>query len=228
MDVDGDSHKSLTVVTAITTFFTLFHMKNSTSTSEDVRHVSVYLKAWNIEYDDVLWGIPLTVRKDRSPTPYKAGRWRGFIGSRVKTRSQCQPTTDQRDSKAGKGEGGKRKTEVQVEVSKSGTPRQYCTLQYLRGLVRRCPLDRKCPSVGEHGDGKHTISRPTFLRLLRGQLASNLDIDCERLYIQGWCSALFKVTLASYGYTVVAKGTIDRLVHHLRHEAAIHSKFRSL
>ena len=56
MDFDGDSHKSLTVVTAITTFFTLFHMKNSTSTSEDVRHVSVYLKAWNIEYDDVLFG----------------------------------------------------------------------------------------------------------------------------------------------------------------------------
>lgn len=44
MDVDGDSNKSSAGSNGDNDILHPIYMKNSTSTSEDVRHVSVYLK----------------------------------------------------------------------------------------------------------------------------------------------------------------------------------------
>lgn len=76
--------------------------------------------------------------------------------------------------------------------------------------------------------GKHVIDQSIFLRLLRGQLTRDRDVDCELLYIQGARDAIFKVTLTSYGHTIVAKATIHILIRYLQYEAAIYKKLRSL
>jgi len=51
------------------------------------------LDVWNVEYDDILQKIPPTERKDRNPTPYKAGRWKSFTQSPIGTRSRCRPVS---------------------------------------------------------------------------------------------------------------------------------------
>lgn len=63
---------------------------------------------------------------------------------------------------------------------------------------------------------------------MRYQLANDRDTNCEPLYIQGARGALFKLTLASHGYTVAAKGTVSTLVPYLRHEANVYKRLRSL
>jgi len=111
---------------------------------------------------------------------------------------------------------------------KRGASRQYCTQRCIRGLVRRKQLDKKCSNVEDHGDEKHAINQFIFLRLLQGQLTRDRDVDCEPLYIQGARGVMFKVTLTSYGYTVVAKATVDTLVRYLQYEVVIYKKLRSL
>jgi len=63
---------------------------------------------------------------------------------------------------------------------------------------------------------------------VRSQLARDRDSNCEPLYIQGARGALFKLALASHGYTVAAKGTISTLIPYLRHEATVYKRLRSL
>jgi hypothetical protein len=103
-------------------------------------------------------------------------------------------------------------------------PRQYCTLQCLRGLVSGGVLDPSCPNVRDHGDGRHVLKQSTFFHLLRQQLFTTLDSDCDVVAIHGSRGALLKVTLASHGYTVVAKSTVPEFVEHLRYEATVYQR----
>jgi hypothetical protein len=63
---------------------------------------------------------------------------------------------------------------------------------------------------------------------MRDQLARDRDSNCEPLYIQGARGALFKLTLASHGYTVAAKGTISDFIPDLQHEATVYNRLRSI
>jgi ribosome assembly protein YihI (activator of Der GTPase) len=79
--------------------------------------------------------------------------------------------------------------------SEKAPPRQSCTQRCPRGLLTKDALDNDCPNVEEYrgkvrGQDRHVISPPTFLRLMRSQLARDRDSNCEPLYIQGgtWCS----------------------------------------
>ncbi|KAL9013709.1 MAG: hypothetical protein Q9173_001610 [Seirophora scorigena] len=114
--------------------------------------------------------------------------------------------------------------------SSGGTTRDYayCTQQCLKGLVVRGAMDSGCSNYDFHPqrDGKHAITRPTFARLLRQQLAEDRDDYCLDLAHQGATGRLFKLTLASHGYTLVGKGTTSdfivdskregRVYHHLK------------
>jgi hypothetical protein len=110
----------------------------------------------------------------------------------------------------------------------------YCTQGCLLGLVRGNDLDENCPNVSLHrqgGDGVgHAIDVGTFARLIQTQLkeALHLDQDCEPLGIQGARGALFKVTLAAYGYTVVGKGTVKAFMPDLLHEGKIYQRLTRL
>jgi hypothetical protein len=54
------------------------------------------------------------------------------------------------------------------------------------------------------------------------QLAENPDNGCEPLGKQGARGALFRLTLESYGYTFVAKGTVTAFKAKLKHEGLVY------
>lgn len=110
----------------------------------------------------------------------------------------------------------------------------YCTQRCLLGLVKGGPLDRACPNFELHrpahdvGDGHHPISHSEWLQLLREQLHETLDDGIVPARIVGACGVMFHVTLLSYGYVFVAKGTVDTLVHKLEHEADVYGRLAPL
>jgi hypothetical protein len=104
--------------------------------------------------------------------------------------------------------------------------RQYCTQACLLGLVRRRPLDDACPNVSTHrahgADNHHALGRKSVAKLMLRQLAENPDNGCEPLGKQGARGALFRLTLESYGYTFVAKGTVTAFKAKLKHEGLVY------
>ena len=107
----------------------------------------------------------------------------------------------------------------------------YCTHKCLRGLLQRDRLDPQCPNRVLHPSTKglrHTIDAPTLRILLRNQLDTDMDHNCTPLDIQGARGALFKLTLASHGYTLVGKGTVRAFIPDLCHEGRIYSHLRKL
>ena len=117
--------------------------------------------------------------------------------------------------------------------SHKGQKRSFCTQMCLQGLARGGPLDRNCPNVSDHcgegyQDSKHRLDCETFRTLLSEQLQRSRYDVCRPLGMQGARGAIFKVTLPSHGYTVVAKGTIMAFVQYLRHEAEVYRRLTSL
>lgn len=84
--------------------------------------------------------------------------------------------------------------------------RQYCSHECLLGLAGSGPLDPKCPNSDDHKQ-KH-LQQPVFLSLMHEQLARDRGAitDCQSLYIEGCRDGLFKITLTTHGYTMIAKG----------------------
>ena len=116
----------------------------------------------------------------------------------------------------------------------TGSSRQFCTQRCLRGLESGGLLDVDCPNANLHDQEggptiyRHRIDRRTLLALLRKQLHETMDEDCQPLGLQGARGALFKVTLASHGYTIVAKGTVQAFVEDLQHEADVYRRLQPL
>ena len=110
--------------------------------------------------------------------------------------------------------------------------RQYCSQKCLLGLVLDLPIDESCPNAQSHprlpGRPKHAINDAGLRRLVRKQLAADVDNDFDPLGIQGARGALFKVTLASHGYVLVAKGTVWAYEPHLLHEGKTYKKLSHL
>lgn len=111
--------------------------------------------------------------------------------------------------------------------------RAYCTQKCLLGLVQRLSsLDDDCPHVSSHRGGcsrnTHPISKQRFCTLVQQQLAKSLDFNCTDLQIGGSRCMMFKITLASHGYTFIAKGTRDVFIPDLQHEGKMYDRLRSL
>ncbi|KAL9011550.1 MAG: hypothetical protein Q9173_003613 [Seirophora scorigena] len=106
----------------------------------------------------------------------------------------------------------------------------YCTQACLLGLVRRLPMDVNCPNVKLHPrKGKtHALTALKLRELLRHQLNRNMDDDCVDLRLQGARGMLFQLTLTSYGYTFVGKGTIDIYIPDLQHEYRVYRRLHHL
>jgi hypothetical protein len=66
------------------------------------------------------------------------------------------------------------------------------------------------------------LDQKTLAQLMRCQLALDLENGCEPLGKQGSRGALFGLTLESYGYTFVAKGTVRAFKANLKHEGLIY------
>ncbi|PGH03013.1 hypothetical protein GX51_04331 [Blastomyces parvus] len=94
--------------------------------------------------------------------------------------------------------------------SQSGNQtREYCTQACLLGLVRRTALDEGCPNVSAHRAGRYGREH---------------RITVEKLRRLGARGNLFRITLASRGYTFVGKGTIAVYVPDLQHESCIYQQ----
>ncbi|TLD04558.1 hypothetical protein E2P81_ATG10610 [Venturia nashicola] len=107
--------------------------------------------------------------------------------------------------------------------------REFCTTDCIRGLVQgRGDLDRDCPNVDEHGVTTHRITKDVFLAMMRDQLSRTLDSDFKPCGRPGSRGVPFKATLASHGYTVIAKCTPADFVADLRHEADIYEHLRDI
>jgi hypothetical protein len=184
---------------------------------------------------------------------YKPQRWKGFERSPIRTRSKasCQdtdldkahtddeeppsPSPDPRSSKsvlepAAAKEAGNRvsrrgKARRQGSTQKQNIQdRPFCTQACLKGLAHGGPMDEHCPNVKSHGQDH--IDRPSFLSLVRDQLARDRgrDADCVSMYRSGARGSLFKVRLTSHGYTLVAKGMQSAHQQFLRHENAMYDR----
>ncbi|KAL8707929.1 MAG: hypothetical protein Q9225_007683 [Loekoesia sp. 1 TL-2023] len=110
--------------------------------------------------------------------------------------------------------------------------RPYCTQSCLLGLVQRYEIDEACPNASLHPRGKqgnsHSLTKGKLGELLREQLARTMDQDCENLRLQGARGMLFKLSLASHGYTFVGKATIDYFIPELSHEGRVYQRLRKL
>ncbi|KAL8938174.1 MAG: hypothetical protein Q9211_003333 [Gyalolechia sp. 1 TL-2023] len=109
--------------------------------------------------------------------------------------------------------------------------RAYCTQQCLLGLTQGSPLDAACPHYESHrksGRTHHPVSAEQLCISLQKQLGRRLAYNCTDLEIYGSRCMLFKVSTAAHGYTFIAKGTVDGLIHHLQHEARVYNRLREL
>ncbi|KAM3426406.1 hypothetical protein NHJ13734_009480 [Beauveria thailandica] len=116
----------------------------------------------------------------------------------------------------------------------SAFTRQYCTQACLLGLKHGHQLDRRCPNVLSHdveGNGRHSLDAMKFTQLMAKQLREAMyEVS---LALDGWgkcgiSGLLFKLEMASLGYTFVGKGTTSMDPRHLTHEGKIYQKLSNL
>ncbi|KAL8941718.1 MAG: hypothetical protein Q9211_001709 [Gyalolechia sp. 1 TL-2023] len=144
-----------------------------------------------------------------------------------------QSPTKERHARQSKGKQPERNAGQGTGATKSsrGTTRNYayCTQQCLKGLTDRGAMDSGCPNYDFHPqkDGRHAITRPAFARLLRQQLAKDRDNYLLDLKHQGSTGRLFKLTLASHGYTLVGKGTTSDFIVDSKREGRVYNHLKA-
>lgn len=106
--------------------------------------------------------------------------------------------------------------------------RDYCSAACLLGLADGGDLDPNCPNNADHGQSH--LEHLEFLSLLQEQLAHDRGrvTDCEPLWISGIRGVMFKITLTSHGYTVIAKGVELHNAPHLATEAEVYCHLHSI
>ncbi|KAL8915698.1 MAG: hypothetical protein Q9172_006749 [Xanthocarpia lactea] len=209
-------------------------------------------------FDDVLLqGVEASAEKPTPQASEFKSRARGNLVSRdYHTRNKPRDNSDDEDgsplrrkavASSSKHRDGVSKQTKNTSVSqntrtsKSGQQqRNFCTQKCLLGITRRLPLDISCPNIEAHRSStisqypkpsfqqRHAITGAEFPELVRAQLAQDLDVDCKPMGIQGARGALFRITLASHGYTFVAKGTVYAFIPQLLHEGKVYQRLKRL
>jgi len=118
------------------------------------------------------------------------------------------------------------------------TSRDYCTQTCLLGLKDGLALDKNCPNVDSHRTAdcgkRYPIEANEFVPLVLEQLRENPYKGCKAVDWRsdsgknGRIGYLFKLELAPYGYTFVAKGTESGYLYRLQHERSVYARLRSL
>lgn len=156
-----------------------------------------------------------------SPTP---------LPSHAKRSSKTQTRRNARSNDKKGVAGDSDRTRKQTTLNQPGSVgnREYCTQACLLGLATGGPLDIRCPNVADHG--KKHLKKSLFLRMVQTQMKEQRDkvTDCKPLDIDGSRGTMFKITLTSHGYTIIAKGVQQDDIHHLRNEANVYHQLCSL
>ncbi|KAK1140998.1 hypothetical protein N8T08_009655 [Aspergillus melleus] len=102
----------------------------------------------------------------------------------------------------------------------------FCSQKCLLGLQQGGTLDPKCPNTKLHMLGgradRHPISAADLVKKLKVQLDQDLDHNCTPIGPCGSSGAPFKITCATFGYTVVGKGTTSKLWGEVSREADVY------
>ncbi|KAM0800649.1 hypothetical protein BDR22DRAFT_963032 [Usnea florida] len=167
----------------------------------------------------------------------------GCRENRVRYYSSDPETSDEQDADAESPSARAKRTgskatkarkNVQSGNNSAGSGHQrlpYCSHKCLSGLTRHGRLDPQCFNRALHPATKslrHTIDAPTLRILLRSQLDADMDNNCTPPDIQGARGALFKLTLASHGYTLIGKGTVRAFVPDLTHEGRVYERLHQI
>lgn len=153
----------------------------------------------------------------------------GPSGPWVGPRKKADETPSKKPSK--RSGAGSQPPNWQHYASKDHRSRPYCTQKCLLGLVEGSELDPSCPHVEAHrrSDGNvHALTKEQLCALFQDQLDLTMDYNCTNTELWGSRSMIFKVSLASYGYTLIAKGTRDVFIPDLQHEGEIYHRLRRL
>ncbi|EGX92824.1 Protein kinase-like domain [Cordyceps militaris CM01] len=163
-------------------------------------------------------------------TPTPAGR-----ATRQSQRILAQKTRDGGGSEGG--EAGVTEAAAEAETSPKTADhrdRPYCTQRCLLGMVRGRKLDQTCPNLDLHRldrnpkQARHPVNHKQWLNMLQEQLKESLDDGITPLGLGGARGVLFKVTLLTYGYTFVGKGTVRVFIKDLEHEAAVYKRLQPI
>ncbi len=158
--------------------------------------------------------------RNSSPTP---------LPSHAKRSSKTQTRRNARSSDKKGVRGNSDRTKKQTALNQPGSVgnREYCTQACLLGLAGG-PLDIRCPNVAHHG--KKHLKKSLFLRMVQTQMKEQRDkvTDCKPLDIDGSRGTIFKITLTSHAYTIIAKGVQQDDIHHLQNEAKVYHQLCSL
>lgn len=108
----------------------------------------------------------------------------------------------------------------------------FCTQQCLLSLKESSTLDANSLNVCLHrhvqNGNQHPINAERLVELLKWQLDKDLDHNYTPFGNCGSYGAPFKITYASYGYTMVGKGTTSRLWAEASHEAVVYRVLRKV
>ncbi|KAL2885041.1 hypothetical protein HOO65_090336 [Ceratocystis lukuohia] len=154
------------------------------------------------------------------------------------------PPPDGRSSSQHEHDPSKKKQALHVDsYDNSSTCRlprpEYCSQQCLLGLANGGYLDQSCPNVDLHCKEpsfesssasvhkKHQISLSQLVDIVKAQLDTNLDSDCEvQPNKSGLLGILVKLTAHPYGYTFVGKGMLNLALPFIRHELKVYDQLR--
>ena len=169
-----------------------FRIKTCRRMMNDAAHEK--LSTWEVEYLDVLRGIPETVRKVPPASNYRPSYWKSEPKTHnTRSRTRCKPGvfTPKRSSSEGSGSdaGSPSPSMTAARRSRPGPPRErertqasrgsrkdrqttrtFCTMACIRGMVNQDPLDERCPNLQfhlQHPRGqRHSMGPQEFTRRL--------------------------------------------------------------
>ncbi|PWY87282.1 hypothetical protein BO94DRAFT_546496 [Aspergillus sclerotioniger CBS 115572] len=186
------------------------------------------LSRWEVDFEHVLRSIPESERKASPPgsayrgpkypinprSPYLTRQRRLILDGAPSLESNRSPSPDSSDNDT------RRKHILSSPIEDRGkrqrkAPGQtfnymFCTQSCLHGLSSQSEFDDNCPNVHLHqkhsSDHRHPLSRSTLVECIRHQLDRDID-SCYPLGQEGLHGSIFLISLQSYGYTLIGKGT---------------------
>ncbi|MCJ1346858.1 hypothetical protein MMC31_005076 [Peltigera leucophlebia] len=108
----------------------------------------------------------------------------------------------------------------------AATAPHCCSKRCLLGLSTNGAMDPACPNITSHAS-KH-LSQSEFLHLVHKQVKQNGFHNFEPLGINGSRSFMFRITLVSQGYTMLAKGVEKANISLLQKETRIYRQLKPL
>ncbi|KAL6229757.1 hypothetical protein BDW75DRAFT_245432 [Aspergillus navahoensis] len=154
-----------------------------------------------------------------SDTNHATGRKRGFSQVTSSSSPSAQRAARQHE------------TDNEQDRQSRRRDAQFCTQRCLLGLQTGGILDDCCPNVMLHRQSNDGLQHHTTSEGLVYSLKVQLDENIDRCIPLGGCGAYgapFKLICATYGYTVIGKGTTSGLWKEVSREAQVYQLLRKV